>query len=274
MKKTVSKYLKKLNKYFFRSVLFFICIILIIYTLFYFNQNKKEIYFKIGNGFFGGQFFKNQLISSASLYNVDMASKFFKLSKDVSNNKKEKDLQWVNYQLSRTEFIKGNLYNAVIYADKEIELYPDNCRTYYIRGLAYGYLEDLDNAIKDFEKFNGVCVKNSWAGHNDLAWFWFRKGNMEKVVSVISEVKDIYPENPWLMNTYGTALMNQKKYGEAIKYLEIAKISSGKMSEKDWGAAYPGNNPKVYAEGLSAMRQNIDDNITLANNLIKKSISK
>ena len=46
------------------------------------------------------------------------------------------------------------------------------------------------------------------------------------------------------------------------------------MSEKDWGAAYPGNNPKVYAEGLSAMRQNIDDNITLANNLIKKSISK
>ena len=266
MKKTVSKYLKKLDKAFFKIMLFFICIILIIYSLFYFNKNKKEIYLNAGNKFFGGK------ILGVSAYNVEVAAKLYSLSKETTRAAGETDLMWINYQLSRTEFIKGNLYNALIYADKELELYPDNCRTHYIRGLAYGYLEDLDNAIRDFEKFNKICVKNSWAGHNDLAWFWFRKGNMEKVVEVINEVKDIYPENPWLMNTYGVALLNQKKYAEAIKYLEIAKTSSDKMSEKSWGTAYPGNNPKIYDEGLSAMHKSISDNLELANQLIKNPI--
>ena len=262
------KYINKINIKKIKLFTLFVTSILIMCSIFYFNQNKKEVYFKIGNRFFGSESFGSKSIGSY-IYNVDLAAKFFSMSKIPGQESGEKDLMWVNYQLSRTEFIKGNLYNAVIYADKELELYPDNCRTYYIKGLAYGYLEDLDNAIRDFEKFNSICVKNSWAGHNDLAWFWFRKGNMEKVVEVINEVKDIYADNPWLMNTYGVALLNQKKYAEAIKYLEIAKTSSSKMTEKDWGAAYPGNNPKIYGEGLSAMRQNIEKNIKLATDLLK-----
>ena len=36
------------------------------------------------------------------------------------------------------------------------------------------------------------------------------------------------------------------------------------MTEREWGGAYPGNDPRIYGTGLSAMKKSIDTNLELA----------
>ncbi|MDI9355336.1 MAG: hypothetical protein QM532_04205 [Cyanobium sp. MAG06] len=35
------------------------------------------------------------------------------------------------------------------------------------------------------------------------------------------------------------------------------------MTERDWGVAYPGNDPAIYSKGLEAMKKSINDNLKL-----------
>ena len=58
-------------------------------------------------------------------------------------------------------------------------------------------------------------------------------------------------------------LMNKERYSEAKVALTYAKTTSDHMTEKDWGHAYPGNDPRVYADGLSAMKASITSNLAL-----------
>ncbi len=219
-------------------------IVLILGVCLYFRQS---ILFYAGSVFFEGR-----------LYNVGVAKSLLILA-DKSDDTK---IKWLNYQLARVYFIEGGLSTSIMYANKELQYHPKNCRTHYIRGLAFAYFERLDAAIADFETFN-TCFPLTWAGHNDLAWFWFRKGDMKKVIEVSEKVTSIYPTNPWIQNTYGTALMNVGRYTDAKKALSAAKKSADAMSEKDWGIAYPGNNPRVYKKGLYEMRRSIDSNLEL-----------
>jgi tetratricopeptide (TPR) repeat protein len=192
-----------------------------------------------------------------TIYNLDIAEFFL-----LQANEKEYPEMWTNYQLSRINFIKGELRQAVYFANEELRLYPDNCRTHYIRGLSYSYMEDLDSAITDFEIFN-KCFPNSWAGHNDLAWLWFKKGDTKRVIQIIEEVKDSGMGSVWVQNTYGVALMNEGRYSEAEKALLSAKQNSENMTEEDWGKSYPGNNPLIYKKGLAKLRESINSNIRI-----------
>ncbi len=238
-------------------ILSLLSLLIVTSSIFLFREN---IYFYLATKAFGGKVSVKILNKdySHTFYNLDLAEYFFTKANENKNPK-----QWVNYQLSRISFIRGDLDTALHFADRELVLYPDNCRTHYIRGLTYGYIDtvqSLDNAISDFEKFN-VCFPNTWAGHNDLAWFWFRKGNMKKVIEVVEVVIEKNKKNPWLENTYGTALMNVGEYKKAREAFEAAKKSADLMTKESWGVAYPGNNPKVYGKGLSAMRESIEKNL-------------
>lgn len=265
----IYSYIKKiLNKKYFHQKLSNILLILIsitlLATLFIYRQN---ILFTVGNKFFGGKIGTQKY--NTTLYDIDWAETFYSLADDSDNKK----VMWLNYQLSRIHFIRGNLDVAIKYADKELEIHPTNCRTHYIRGLAYAYMDtekSLDKAISDFETFN-KCFPGTWAGHNDLAWFWFRKGNMEKVIEVAEEVTGKYPDNPWIQNTYGTALMNVGRLAEAKKAFEAAKKSADVMTQSDWGIAYPGNDPSIYSKGLDAMRKSINENLKILNEGIKNN---
>lgn len=223
--------------------------------------HRQQLLFSIGDLAFGGK------VAHHTFYNLQVAEVFYTLA-DMSSDTK---IPWLNYQISRVNFIKGDFSEAIHFANKELELYPDNCRTHYIRGLTYAYMERLDAAISDFETFN-ICFPNTWAGHNDLAWFWFRKGNMQKVVDVIEPSAKKYPTNAWVQNTYGVALMNLGRYKEAEKALLLAQAAAANMTEKDWGIAYPGNDPRVYRKGLDVMRKSIEANLTIIQN--KKAIHK
>ena len=72
------------------------------------------------------------------------------------------------------------------------------------------------------------------------------------------------PGNPWLLTTYGTALLNLGKKNEARDILSQALEKAENLTAEEWGRAYPGNNPKIYGEGLEAMKATIRTNLELA----------
>jgi tetratricopeptide (TPR) repeat protein len=239
-----------------KSCLFIMLLLVILFlSIFY----KHKIYNSLGNLMFGSK------IGNYTIYNLELADFFLTLAAD----KKQPDI-WTNYQLSRINFIQGNYNEAIIFANTELKFYPENCRTYYIRGLTNAYGQDLDSAIKDFEKFN-TCFPDSWAGHNDLAWLWFRKGDNKKVIETVELAlnKNTNSLSPWLQNTYGVALMNSGRYFEAENALLMAKYLADNMQEKDWGKSYPGNDPQIYGAGLESMRNTINNNILILNKKTK-----
>jgi hypothetical protein len=74
----------------------------------------------------------------------------------------------------------------------------------------------------------------------------------------------LYPNNPWVLNTYGIALLNSQKYREAVDAFTEAKKYASVMRNKDWGQAYPGNDPRIYSEGRNAMQDMIESNLSIA----------
>lgn len=202
---------------------------------------------KLGNLFFG---------QVPLLYNVTLAQFFFKhATSPLFGNTPP----LAYYQLSRTHFIQGALDQALAEAYKELELYPESTQTYYILGLTYGYIGEEPKAIEQFKKF-AEHKPNSWAARNDLAWLQFRIGDIDGALETIQPVShDI--KNPWVQNTYGVLLMNKKRYMEAKGAFLHALKAANDMDETTWGRAYPGNDPRIYGTGLSAMRTSIKNNL-------------
>ncbi len=231
------------KKIYFALVFFLITLTLAVLFL------SSPIQQRLGNIFFG---------KIPSLYNVTLSQFFFKQSTRPLFGKVE---PYTHYQLSRTYFIQGKLDMAILEAEKELELYPKNTRTHYILGLTYSYSGQEKKAIEHFSKFIEYNPM-SWAARNDKAWLEFRIGDMDAALSTIKPVAhDI--NNPWVQNTYGTIMMNKKKYNEAREAYLYAKKATDMMTEESWGEAYPGNDPRIYKIGLKAMKQSIANNLYL-----------
>jgi tetratricopeptide (TPR) repeat protein len=175
---------------------------------------------------------------------------------------------FANYQLSRTYFIQGKLDTALFYAQRELELYPENKRTYYILGLTLGYMNREEEAIDAFGKFI-EWKPSTWAGRNDKAWLEFRIGRIDDAITTMTPIT-VYTDNPWIQNTYGTLLLNKGKYDEAKIAFTYAQRITDAMTEETWGKAYPGNDPRIYGTGLRAMKLSIANNLEL----IKKEQEK
>lgn len=229
-----------------KSFLIALPIILLLSLALFFSS---AINLTIGNIFFG---------SIPKLYNAKLAHFFFTHAAYPLLGKEE---TWTHYQLSRSYFIQGDLSKSLTEAKKELELYPDNKRTYYILGLTYGYLNKEKEAIEAFEKFI-EWNPGTWAARNDKAWLEFRIGDIDSALTTIEPIAWMV-DNPWVQNTYGTLLINKKRYDEAKKALENAKRVTDTMTEKIWGNSYPGNDPRIYDTGLSAMRISIENNIKI-----------
>jgi len=146
--------------------------------------------------------------------------------------------------------------------NKELELHPDYKRSYYVRGLINGYNGNLRDAESDFKEFL-KWKPESWAGNNDLAWIYFQQGKYAEARDTARAGLKVAPGNPWLLNALGVSLLNTGDKSAAkdafIKALEVIEI----MDEKDWGAAYPGNDPSIYREGFSKMKESIEQNLQL-----------
>jgi Tfp pilus assembly protein PilF len=202
--------------------------------------------FAAGNYYFGG-----------GAYNLNKAEYFFRkaLALDPS-------LEGPHYQLARIYFIQGDFPSGLTEINTELQMHPEFKRSYYVRGLIYGYSEEFAKAEEDFKEFL-AWKPDSWAGNNDLAWIHFQEGEYKEAAEAARAGLLIAPHNPWLLNSLGVALLNMEDpqgakaaFTEALKELE-------RLTPSDWGRAYPGNSPGVYREGYDQMKASLQANLTL-----------
>lgn len=210
------------------------------------NPKDAGLRFAIGNYYFG-----------EGAYDTKKAGEYFRAALSL-----DPDLEGSHYQLARIYFIGASFSKALEEINKEMTLHPDFKRSHYVRGLIYGYSGKLAEAEADFAEFL-KWKPDSWAGHNDLAWVYFQEGKYAKTRDTARKGLAIAPNNPWLLNSLGVALLNTGDKKGAAESFEKALALVGSMSERDWGVAYPGNDPLIYGAGLSQMKESIRANLEL-----------
>jgi len=211
------------------------------------NPSDPDLFFAIGESHFGhGKTYDIKKAETAYINAIELRPDFLE----------------AHYQLGRIHFINGKFSSALAEMDTVLHLDPEFKHAYYLRGLVYGYQGNLDNAIIGFEEFIKRDDVN-WAGYNDLAWVYFKKGDYVKVKEVAGKGLERGAGSPWLNNMYGTALMNLGERKEAKKYFEVALQIAEAMKPADWGGSYPGNNPVIYQQGLEETKNVIRHNLAL-----------
>ena len=205
----------------------------------------------LGNVFFG---------EIKPLYNVRIAQFFFQVSTHPLFTKLPP--RYAHYQLARTYFIRGILYDAIDEAETELKIYPDDTVAYYLLGLTYGYMDRTYEAIDAFSQYIEAHPE-TWAGRNDKAWLEFRLGDIDGALATIEPIADNFRYTPWVQNTYCALLLNKEDLAMAETVCTHAKEAIDKMTAEDWGRAYPGNDPRTYGDGLKAMKASIESNLEI-----------
>jgi Tetratricopeptide repeat len=219
----------------------------LIKVLYFDRLSDPSLHFALGNYYFG----------EGEHYDLYKAEEYYKKTLFLDGH-----LVLANYQLARVYFVSGDQKKALEYINKELEYHPDFKRSYYIRGLVYGYSGELDLAVEDFKSFL-LWKPDSWAGHNDLAWIYFQQGNFEDAYITASDGLRFSPGNPWLLNSVGISLKNLDQPELARSAFEAALLGASKLSPTDWGKAYPGNDPGFYQKGYGNMQATIEKNLQL-----------
>lgn len=214
------------------------------------NPHNPDVFFAIGEHSFGqGRTYDTLKAKKAYLKALELRPDFLE----------------AHYQLGRVYFIQGRFHPALVEIMTVLRLDPEFKKAYYMYGLISGYQMNYDEAVYGFSEF----IKRddfNWAGYNDLAWIYFQKGDYEKTRSTAQEGLKRAEKNPWLQNIYGAALMNLGENEKARESFRIALQKSESMTPEQWGGAYPGNDPKTYAQGLEQMKAAIRHNLQLLEN--------
>lgn len=188
-------------------------------------------------------------------YDVEAAEYYFRIA-----HARDPRLPYVNHQLARIEFLRGNFLDGLIYINKELEVNPDpSPSTYYIRGLIEGFAGMYDLAARDYEIFLRHDPSN-WAAINDYAWVLLKAGRSMDALQATARGLSFFPNNPWLLNSNAIALYEEGFYAEAQEQARGALIMAMTLSEEDWLLAYPGNDPRVAQDGLNALGDSIRTN--------------
>ena len=209
------------------------------------NPNNPDVFFTIGENFFG----------NGRTYNLVRAEKAYSKAIEL-----RQDFLEAHYQLGRVYFVQGRFYSALIETETVLRINPEFKKAYYMHGLISGYTNNYDQAIWGFSEFIKRDAFN-WAGYNDLAWIYFRKGDYEKTRDIAKEGLKQAETNPWLHNIYGTALLNLGETQAAKEAFLVAIDETEKLTPQQWGGSYPGNDPRVYEQGLSEMKAAIQHNL-------------
>ncbi len=212
-------------------------------------SSDPQIVFAVGEYNFGG-----------GAYNMSLAERAYKKTLSLDSS-----YPWANYQLGRIYLVKNKMLTAKSFLDKELEIYPDHDRVYYVRGIVNGFAKDLSTAEKDFETFINAHP-SEWAGYNDLAWILLKGKKWQEAKNVIKRGLDATGDNqnPWLWNGLGVAELNLSDYKNAKVSFETALVFAQELTESDWVRAYPGNDPKEASTGLLAFKEALKKNIELA----------
>lgn len=216
-----------------------------------------------------GQYYFNHGDKADGAYDLKKAREYFEIA--IEEDPAAHSLLW--YQLGRIDFLEGR-FNAAIYKfEKQIEYFKDEVpNVYYMLGLSHGYLarETLDSkewkqAERFFQTYLGYDPRSPWA-HVDLAWAYFSQGKFETMKAVMNEAIQYHPDNPWVLNMYGLALLNTGERAQAREAFLEAQAEAEELTPETWGKVYPGNDPELWEVGLEEFKSLIEANLALVQN--------
>jgi len=209
-----------------------------------------------------------QHFSSASpdSYDVGRAEYFFNIA--VA---KDPTLLYVHHELARISFLHGEFPDAMKQINLQITMHGDTTpNSYYIRGLIEGFMGDYADSAKDYEHFLQFDP-HDWAAINDYAWVLLKAGRAKDAEVATAAGIAYFPNNPWLLNSNATALYELKEYPEALVSAQKALATVQNLTEAEWLHAYPGNDPKIGAQGLAAFKVAVADNMHTIDSAIASS---
>lgn len=167
------------------------------------------------------------------------------------------------HQLARIDFLRGDFDAALEKINKQIALHDDTLMSsHYIRGLIHGYRKEFAEAEADFKTFLAWDPEN-WAALNDLAWVYFAQGKFLEAQNMAERGLGVDPVNPWLLMMRGMSRFNLGDVAGAANDLVRAQREAASLTTRGWTRAYPGNDPRVAANGVLSMRAAITANIDL-----------
>lgn len=212
------------------------------------------------------QYYFNQDNSIDGVYDLKKARQYY--SQVIEENPGGNPLSW--YQLGRIDFLEGYLDDAIYKFKKQVYYFDDQLpNVYYMLGLTYGYkaghggsAEDWTKAEENFLKYIEYDELSPWP-KVDLTWIYFAQGKYSEMIPVLESGLMLEPNNPWLLNMYGLALLNTGAKESARLNFIKARDAAAILTPLDWGMIYPGNDPDIWEKGLEEFRSLIEKNISL-----------
>ena len=190
------------------------------------------------------------------MYDIDRAERYFDQAAA-----KDPSIPYLYHELARISFLRGDFDRALARINFHIRLHLDTAPSaYYARGLINGFKGDYTAAEKDFEHFLKTNP-DSWAGINDYAWVLLKNDKPREAAEALKRGVEASPENPWLLNSYATALYELEGYDEALVFAQRASVAATSLTEAQWSRANPGNDPRVAGEGVATFRRAVEENI-------------
>lgn len=215
-----------------------------------FFHNDAVLAIEIGNFYFN--------VYGDGVYDLEKAGHYFERALALDPRVPD---AW--HQLARIDFLNGKFDDALYKINKQIDLHEDSfMASYYIRGLIYGYRKEFKKAEEDFLVFLEWSPRN-WAAHNDLAWIYFQNEEYQKTADMAQRGLAYTPNNAWLLNMKGIALLNLEEKDTARSLFGRALSEAKLLTPADWELAYPGNDPRVAKQGLAEIITAIEFNLRL-----------
>lgn len=213
-------------------------------------------------------------VEEDTTYNREKAADYFMRAHEL-----DQQLSGPTYQWGRTEFLIGRYANALSAFDVQWALYENGAQTdqytlptQYMRALTNGLLGNFDVAEKLFLSLvrDHANDSRSWTYYNNLAWLYFQQGKFDDMEILMEEAIKQYPENPWILNMYGLALLNHNKNTVARDVFLRAQERANELTASDWLAAYPGNDPYIAQQGIAELKNSIAENVRRAEEHIEE----
>ena len=188
-------------------------------------------------------------------YNIDRAERFFGKAFAI-----DPTYPYLNHQIARIAFLRGNFDRAMLFINREISLYPEHANAFYVRGLVEGFMGDYDEAAKDYEEFLKGAPMN-WAAINDYAWVLLKAGRAEEAADATERGLQYFPENPWLLNNSAIALYEIGELEKAHERAQRAWDHVQTVERQEWLTSYPGNDPAIADQGITTFRTAVSENM-------------
>ena len=190
------------------------------------------------------------------LYDIPLAEEYF-----YAAASRDPDLPYVYHEIARIEFLKGNFALAMAEIDVQIDMQGDETpNSYYVRGLIEGYRGDYPDAVRDYGHFLQFDPID-WAAINDFAWVLLKDGRTKDALTVTSAGLVFFPANPWLLNSNAIALYGMGEKQQAVGQAQKAIAAVSGLTDADWLDAYPGNDPRIAAQGLQTFKDAVSFNM-------------